>query len=121
MTEIAIWPADAAGGNTLLIDGVANTPVLALPGDFADMGVQDLHAISGFAVYLGAFKRGASAILASKSLFDDFLQAALQQNDRLRYSLYFRKALGLDKGRTGKAFLNLKLSSAAGGNQEQGR
>jgi hypothetical protein len=123
MTQIAIWPADSVGGNSLLVDGVANTPTLALLGDFVDMGKQDLNAITGFAVYIGAFKRGASSVAASKSLFDAFMQAALQQNDRLRFSTYFRKVLSLDKGRTGKPFLSLNLSSTAataGGKQQGG-
>lgn len=107
MTQLAIWPADASGGNSLLVDGCASTPILTLPGDFVDLGDQDLNAITGLALYIASFKRGAMALQAAQPLFSDFMTAALKQNDRLRYSLYFRKILGLDKGRTGKPFITL--------------
>jgi len=119
LTRIALWPQDAIGGKQVLVDGCAATPILVNPGDFADMGSQDLNAITGMAVYLGSFKRGASAILAAKPLLNDFMQAALQQNDRLRFSAYFRKVLSLDKGRTGGAFQTLGLQSAAAASSQQ--
>jgi len=118
LTSIAIWPADASGGNHLLVDGCASTPILTLPEDFADLGKQDVGAITGAALYFASFKRGAMGLQAAQPLFQDFLAAALKQNDRLRFSLYFRKALGLDKGRTGKPFLTLGLPTGPPAGQQ---
>lgn len=96
LTEIAIWPADATGGNPVLVDGVAQTPVLVNPGDFVDIGSQDANAIAKLALHIACFTRGMPAVKSTQAYLQEFVQAAADQNTRLRNSSYFRKYLGLD-------------------------
>lgn len=95
----AIWPADAAGGQSLVVDGIAATPVLAAPGDYMDIGDQELSALLGFALHIAAFKTGSPIFPGTFKLRQDFISAAGDQNSRLRASSYFRKIMGLDTDR----------------------
>lgn len=107
MKELVIWPQDAATGLPLLIDGVAATPILVNPGDFIDIGDQDVGPILDFALHVAAFKRGRAAVSATALRLRSFLQAAQAQNSRLSYSSVFRKALGLDHTKGMKPIVNL--------------
>lgn len=99
LLELFIWPADSVGGNHLVIDGVAATPVLANLTDYVDMGSQDSTIIAKYALRVESFKRGALAMQGTQVYFADFLQAAARQNDRFRLSSYYRKFMGLDADR----------------------
>lgn len=100
LRRLAIWPADAAGGTSLVLDGVCITPVLAADADFIDLAQSEHDALLGEALFRLAFKEGGQRYEATKNLHKEFLQAALQQNSRLSKSLFFRKALGLDLTRS---------------------
>ena len=97
LTLFAIWPADATGGNSLAIDGVRATPSLSALTDYVDLGAEEESALLGYALHVLTFKLGGARFQATFSLRQAFLQAALDQNDRLRASTYFRAALGGDK------------------------
>lgn len=96
---IAIWPADAAGGNTLTIDGVCNTPVLQDAGDYIDIGNDELSVILGYALHAMALKEGGDRFAASMPYFIDFLKAAAEENDQLNLSSEFRNFIGTDMNR----------------------
>jgi hypothetical protein len=96
---LAIWPADAVGGTTLVLDGVCVTPVLAAAGDFVDLAQSEHDALLGEALFILAFGEGGQRFEATKEFHKAFLTAALEQNSRLSQSAYFRKALGLDLNR----------------------
>lgn len=96
---IAIWPADAVGGTTLVIDSVRQTPVLAAAGDFVDLGQAEHHALLGYALHIAAFKEGGVRFAATKTFYQQFIAAAGEQNTRLKASTFYRKAMGLDTGR----------------------
>jgi hypothetical protein len=96
---IAIWPADAAGGNTLTINGVAATPQLTSAGDFIDIGAEELGVILGYALHILSLKEGGLRFAATGHYFTEFLQSAAEENDQLTQSSMFREFLGLDSAR----------------------
>lgn len=117
LTEIVIWPADAATEMPLLVEGVAVTPVLSALADYVDMGDQDSAAVVGMALNTLAFKRGPAAIAATGKYVTEFIQAAAAQNERLKYSAVYRKYLGLDMNRGFRPIVNARPRAAAGQGQ----
>lgn len=95
----AIWPADAIGGNSLVVDGVRRTPVLSVSTDFIDIGEAELDAILGECVHYLAFKEGGQRWAITQQLHKNFLLACAEQNARLNSSVFFRNAMGLDLNR----------------------
>lgn len=96
---IAIWPADAVGGKTLTVDGVAATPQLTAAGDYIDIGNEELTVILGYALHVMALKEGAERFQATMPYFQDFLRAAAEENDQLQLSSEFRAFIGTDENR----------------------
>jgi hypothetical protein len=92
LLEIGLWPADAVGNNSLAIDGVAATPVLALDTDYVDLSQADQPAILGYALHVLAFKHQARW-LATVPLYRQFIHAAVQQNARLLVGAFFTNLL----------------------------
>jgi len=92
----AVWPADAAGANSLSIGGVRAAPASAAEGDFSDCGEEGLSALLGMALHVAAFKEGGVRHQATARLYQQFLLAAYDKNARLRASTFFRKHMGLD-------------------------
>ena len=114
---IAIWPADAVGGNTLTVDGVVDTPVLALPGDFIDIGDEELSTLLGYAEHYLSFKEGGARFQATLPLYQAFIKAATLKNDRLSHSDFFRHIEKLDYTRMALPVVSPERSDqpAAGG------
>lgn len=96
---IAIWPADAAGGNTLTVDGVATTPQLSAADDYIDIGNEELNAIVGYALHVMALKEGGARFQATLPYLIEFLSQAAEENDQLAQSSLFRSFMGLDLNR----------------------
>ena len=99
LKNVAIWPADATGNTTLVIDGVRSTPTLVNAGDFVDLGREEHGAILGEALHISAFKEASQRFAATAQFHQQFLQAAAEKNPRIKASTFFRKAMGLDKQR----------------------
>lgn len=101
MSAFSIWPADAVGDvgppGSLLIDGIAQTPLLVAPGDFLDLGVEEEVALVGEAIHISAFKLRDARWRATAIKHRAFLMACLDKNSRLATSAYFREYLGLDR------------------------
>lgn len=82
----AIWPADAAGSNSLTIDGVMATPTFteATLDDFIDLGEEDHDAILTYAAHLLQFKaqrdRWRNNIMPS---LKSFYSAAARHNPQI--------------------------------------
>jgi len=96
---IAIWPADAVGGNVLTLDGVSATPQLVNPSDYIDIGAEELSAILGYALHALAFKEGGARFAGTMKYFTEFLKQAAEENDQLTQSSMFRSFIGLDLNR----------------------
>lgn len=98
LTSIVIWPTTLAGG-TLEIDGVADTPVLVDDADWVDLGDEHLIPLADFALHVLAFKEGGPRWAATRPAWTGLLQAAAQENTRLKASQVFRRIAGLDRRR----------------------
>lgn len=96
---IHIWPADALGGNLLLVNGVAATPQLTQDAQYLDLGEELLAPLLDGALHIASFREGADRFLATRAQWTSFLTAAATHNSQLKSSLVFRRWLGLDRGR----------------------
>lgn len=99
LTLFAIWPADAVGGNSLLVDSVRATPTLVNDTDYIDIGQEEFGALLGFALHIAAFKQGGLRWKSTQHYYQEFIVAALSKNERLKASIFYRKYLGLDTGK----------------------
>jgi hypothetical protein len=91
-----LWPTDAAGSNTLLIDGVATTPVLVDDADYVDLGDDDLTILLGYALHVLTFSKGGAVFANTLPLYRAFLAAAAEENGVIKTSMTYRRAMGLD-------------------------
>lgn len=96
LTSFYLWPADAVGGNTLTIDGVAATPILTTDGAYLDLGDEQLDILLNLGVHLLAFKKGGATFAATQPLLEDFLKAAIEENQQIKASNVLRRLAGLD-------------------------
>lgn len=96
---IAIWPAHAAGGGTLLVEGVADTPRLSAGGDYIDISEDLLNVILGYALHVLTFKEGGQRFGNTQSFFTDFLKEAAEENSQLMSSSLYRQFIGIDQRR----------------------
>ncbi len=97
LRTILIWPADAAGHNSLTIDGVANTPVLVADGDFVNLAEADVSVLLPFALHVLSFKKGGQWFSATAPAFANFLRAASEENQLLTTAQAYRRWAGLYK------------------------
>lgn len=102
--EIAVWPApgDASALGTLVIDGVADTPVLSAETDELELNEGWVDPLLGMALHLIAFKLRGPRWQATKIYRQQFLAAALDQNEQLTASRILRTYAGLDFGKLAK-------------------
>ncbi len=96
---LVIYPADAAGLNSVEINGIRATPVLSdlLPDAFVDFPEADLGKFLAYAAHVLAFKVGGPAFVASYPGWLDFLRTCAAQNQAFAKSTFFRRVLGMDQ------------------------
>lgn len=112
LNKLAIWPADAAGANSLALDGIAVTPILANDGSTLDVGQEDMNGLLDLCQHIAAFKEGGLEFKASMESFKQFLAGAGERNAILKRCATYRRWLGLDVGRQKRP---LKIESEAVG------
>jgi len=112
LNKIGIWPADAAGGGGLVIDGLAVTPILSSDASFLDVGQEDMNCLLDLCQHIAAFKEGGLEFKNSLESFKGFLAEAGKRNAILKRCATYRKWLGLDLGRQKR---NLKEADEAVG------
>lgn len=93
---VYIWPADAAGANTLTVDGVSAAPVLVEDGDTLDFGEDGVNVILGYALHALSFKKGGPAFANTLPLFKAFLLDAAEMNGLIKTTTLYRRLMGLD-------------------------
>ena len=96
LTTIDIWPMDAVGGNSLMVDGVAETPVLVADTDFVDLAEADVSNLLGYALHCVSLKKGGPWFQSTMGYFLAFLKAAGEENDLITTSQMYRRVMGLD-------------------------
>lgn len=92
-----IWPADAVGGLTLILDGVSATPVLVEDGDTLDCGDELLNVLLGYALRSLSLSKGGQFFAATQGYWKDFLAAAAEENGQIKTSQVYRRLMGLDR------------------------
>lgn len=97
--SIALWPAPPASGELFTVDGVAETPQLVNDADFVDLGQDEFNLFFGEVLYLMAFKEAGPRFQACAPYHQNFISAAMDKNQRLKASSFFRKYTGLDNAR----------------------
>jgi len=96
---IRIWPGNRVTTD-LVVGGVATTPVLTLPGDFIDIGEDDLGPILDEALHILTFKQGGHRFTLSIALHQAMLREAADRNAILSANQKFRQFMGLDRNRS---------------------
>lgn len=100
LQRIALWPAIATVGvNNIAVGGCSATPVLEQPGDTIDLGEEDVDLITDDALHVVAFKEGGPRWRATKAYRVALLQAAAEENGRLKANQKYRQLAGLDQRR----------------------
>ena len=95
LTTVAIWPADAAGGNSLVAEGISSTPILTADGDFVDIGREELDHLIDYIVHISSFKEGGGEFDSTQALLVNFLKGAAERNSMLMASSKFREWMGI--------------------------
>jgi hypothetical protein len=100
LTRIAIWPTYLSSTpDALLADGVAETPVLVLPGDTVDLGEEIVDYIADMALHVAAFKEAGPRWRATRPYFENFITAAAEENGLLKANHAYRRWAGIDRRR----------------------
>lgn len=101
LQQIVIWPAHGGDAviDALTVDGVSATPVLVEDPDFVDLGDEHLDVLMDYALHVLLFKQGGPLWQGTKPFFQAFLQAAAEENSRLKSNQKFRRAAGLNRRR----------------------
>lgn len=99
LANVGIWPADAVGGNSLILDGIAVTPILSNDASVLDVGQEDMNHLLDLCQHIAAFKEGGREFSASMESFKSFLQGAAERNAILKRCATWRKWMGIDTGR----------------------
>lgn len=109
-----IWPADAAGSNTLQLDYIAVTPVLVNQTDYVSIDSSMLQPIVDYCNHVLSFKRGGQVFLATMPMLQSFMRAMADRNSMLRASDAFKGLLGNDTLRTSRPRRAASKASAVG-------
>jgi hypothetical protein len=94
---IYLWPADATGHNGLTVDGIMATPQLSAPGDYVDLGQDDLSVLLGFCLHVLSYKLGSVWFQATLPYFQAFLRAAGEENQLITTAQIYRLFMGIDR------------------------
>jgi hypothetical protein len=96
LTQIGLHPADSAGANTLLVEGVVKAPVLLLDADYLDLGDWQVQAILDYVQHVAALKQGGEEFKATEAQLKNFVESAGLQNAKFKASAIYRRYMGLD-------------------------
>ena len=97
LTQLVCWPAPSASVvDALAVDGVSATPILVEDADTVDLGDELLDIVVDFSLHVLAFKEGGPRWRATLPAWQALLQAAAEENGRLKANQAFRRAAGLD-------------------------
>lgn len=94
VNQFALWPASAAGGESLIVEGVTPAPVLGAVG-YVNLGQDELETILDYAQHIAQFKEGGQEFEASQEILKEFLKECGSRNAVLMQSSKFRKWMGL--------------------------
>jgi hypothetical protein len=113
---IAIWPADSAPPNSLVVDGIASTPILTSDTSTLDIGQEEMKSLLDYCEHVAMLKQGGKEFQDSQALFKAFLKAAGERSTIIRQSGVYEKWMGIDKGRWQKRVLTEGAEARLGAN-----
>ena len=94
-----IYPADAAGGNSLQMDVITNAPQLVAPGDFVNLDETEIVGLLNYGEHRLSLKRGGIFFARTLPLLKSFYQMLADRNSYLLNISIFRQAIGADFAR----------------------
>jgi hypothetical protein len=97
LTLIALAPPDAIGGAQILVDAISPAPILINPGDYLNLGSEEISTLLGYALHVLSQSQGLAALTATQPLYLAFMRGAAIRNDVLATSSFYRELLGLDR------------------------
>lgn len=103
LTEFVLWPADAVGANSLLLDGVIPTPVLTSDVSTVDLDDSELDAVIGEALFILCAK-DPGRLARALQWHQEFLTTVMAVNARLNAANGFRAIQGEDLTRQTRPF-----------------
>ena len=77
----------------ITLDLVRNIPVPVVDGDFLQIGNEKVNTILNYAQHVASLKMGGAEFQATMPYYQDFLKAAVLDNNRLNASAFLRKLL----------------------------
>ena len=101
LTEIQIYPKidPTLLGLQVTVDGVRSTPLLVNPGDYLNMGDEEISTLLGYALHVLSFAKGIEALHKTQPLRVAFFKACALKNAQFEASSLYRKIIGLDRTR----------------------
>lgn len=116
LTEVQIYPKidPSLLGLTTTVDGVRNTPLLVNPGDFLNMGNEEISSLLGYALHVLCFAKGAAALQKTMPLRAAFFKACALRNATFEASSLYRKIIGYDRLRSGNPMVDQGAMQRAG-------
>jgi hypothetical protein len=94
LVMLAIWPRSLVDG-TILVDGVAVTPILVDDADTVDLDEALQGILLGYALHACAFAEGGQRFQATMPFYQTFIKAAGEENADFKASSVYRKVMGL--------------------------
>jgi hypothetical protein len=94
-----IWPADAAGGNSLQLDAITNAPQLVNASDFVNLDETEIVKLLDFGQFFLSQKRGGVFFQRTIPLFKGYLEMLADRNSYLMNLSLFRQMTGADFAR----------------------
>lgn len=121
-TRLILWPAPAASGKSVTVEGVCVTPTLIAESEYLNLVGAEVRSILSEAIHLAAFKLGGQRFAGTVTLHRQFLTAALEKNDRLGAEIRFKQLAGIDTARHSQQIRQYpragdKLNRLVGGNR----
>lgn len=94
-----LWPADAAGNNSLAVDALTNAPQLVNAGDFINLDSTEIVGVLDYSQWRLSFKRGGLFFQRTFPLFQGYLKILVERNAYLANLAPFRQIVGADFAR----------------------
>ena len=94
-----IWPADAAGNNSLAFDVITNAPKLVKSTDFIDLDETEIVGVLDYAQFRLSWKRGGIFFARTIPIYKGFLKMLADRNAYLLNISAYRQMVGMDYAR----------------------
>jgi len=84
---LAVSPQPDNVGYSILLDVVRNAPLPAAPGDFIQVGREELDAVIDYVEHLASFKIGGNEFMETVPLYQNFQRVAALYNETLKAAI----------------------------------